>query len=625
MDRKFRRANKSTGPAQKKISPYLAQAMQLHQSGQLAQAEASYRAILSQNAKDADATYLLGVLYAQRGAFQPAFSLLQQAVALRPIFPDAWYNLGTLFLQSGQKAEAEAALRKCAQQNAAHAGALWNLANLCLDQGRHEEAEAFLRHFLKVQPGHPDALKNLAVAQIALRRFKEAAQTARSILAKGKNSEVSALLGQALFMQGDLDEAEAPLREAVAAMPSQVAPRTFLATLLARVGELNAAEEMFVPLLRDFPDDAIVRLNHATTLSNLGRYDEALAEADLADRLKPDDPGILTSRSLMLVQAGRLQEGWRHYHRRFDSNQNDARRLSLPMPQLEGLADLAEQIVLVWHEQGIGDLITYASAIPDLLERARGVEILTPAKLAPLLSRSYPSARIILDKSESRATRHLPCGDLFTLFRPERHAFDAQRPYLRPDALAVERFKTRLAALEPGLKVGIGWKSTNVTRERQKFFLPSLQAYGPILSVPGVTFINFQPKADPAELDLARQNFGCRIEEFSDINLFDDLDSVAALSAALDLVICNGSANAFLAAAAGAPVWLYYLADAHWVLMGGDTIPWLPSLTVVERLWQEGWDNAVQRMARALRQTVEAGHLVLPETASPLRKVIRSE
>ncbi|MFA6018645.1 MAG: tetratricopeptide repeat protein [Rhodospirillales bacterium] len=619
MDRKFRRANKAAGPAQKKISPFLAQAMHLHQSGQLAQAEASYRAILSQNAKDADATYLLGVLYAQRGAFQPAFSLLQQAVALRPAFPDAWYNLGTLFLQSGQKAEAEAALRKCAQQNAAHAGALWNLANLCLDQSRHEEAESFLRQFLKLQPGHAEALKNLAVAQIALRHFKEAAQTARSILAKGKHPEASALLGQALYMQGDLDEAETPLREAVAALPGQVAPRTFLASLLARVGELNAAEEIFLPLLSDFPDDAVVHLNHATTLSNLGRYEEALAEADLADRLKPGDPGILTSRSLMLVQAGRLQDGWRHYHRRFDSNQNDARRLALPMPQLAGLGELSQHSVLVWHEQGIGDLITYASAIPDLLERAQGVEILTPAKLAPLLSRSFPSARILLDKAESKAARHLPCGELFTLFRPERQSFADQGPYLRPDAPAVARFRTRLDALGPGLKVGIGWKSTNVTRERQKFFLPSLQSYGPILSIPGVTFINFQPKADPAELDLARQNFGCRIEEFSDINLFDDLDSVAALSAALDLVICNGSANAFLAAAVGAPVWLYYLADAHWVLMGGDNIPWLPSMTVVERLWNEGWDNAVLRMTSALRQSSESGHLVLPKTSSPLR------
>lgn len=625
MDRKLRRAGKAAGPSQKKISPYLAQAMQMHQGGQLAQAEACYRTILSQNARDADATYLLGVLYAQRGAFQAAFPLLQQAVALRPVFPDAWYNLGTLFLQSGQKAEAEAALRKCAQQNATHAGALWNLANLCLEQSRHEEAETFLRQFLRAQPGHPEALKNLAVAQVALRHFKEAAQTARSILAKGKNPEASALLGHALFMLGELDGAEAPLREAVVAMPDKVEARTFLATLLARVGDLKAAEDMFESLVRDFPDDAIVRLNHATTLSNLGRYDEALAEADLADRLKPDDPGILTSRSLMLVQAGRVREGWRYYHRRFDAKQNDARRLDLPVPQLAGLDELDGHSVLVWHEQGIGDLITYASAIPDLLERAQGVEILTPAKLAPLLRRSFPSARILLDKKESQATRHLPCGDLFTLFRNERSAFSGQGPYLRPDADRVTYFKARLDALGPGLKVAIGWKSTNVTRERQKFFLPSLQAYGPILSVPGVTFINFQPQVDPAELDSARRSFGCRIEEFSDINLFDDLDSVAALAGALDLVICNGSANAFLAASVGAPVWLFYLADAHWVLMGGKSIPWLPSMTVVERLWHEGWDSAVMRMATALRQSSESGRIVLPETASLLRQTNNAE
>lgn len=620
MNRKDRRANKATGTSQGTMSPLLAQALQFHKAGQVPQAEAAYRRLLAQNGRDADATYLLGVLCAQKGALAEAERLLKLATQLRPVFPDAWFNLGVLNLQGKFLAEAEAALRTCLKQQPQHGGAIWNLGNLCLEIEKLEEAEALFRQFLRLQPGNIDALHSLAMAVLGLRRFKEAETLARQVLAIRKQTKTRAILGHALYVLGHFDEAEAELRATVQEFPKDVEPRTLLASLLRRVGEIEESQTMFAALAKEFPDDAVVRLNFSMCLKDMGRLSEAIAEADAALLIKPDDADLRINRSHLLIQVGRLPEAWQDYHYRFHTKLEVNNRKRLPMPDVLEKGDFAGKSILVWPEQGVGDQIAYASAMTALIEDAREVEILSAPKLAALFRRSFPKARIITSSKESRAELNMPFGDLFVFYRPDLVSFAGQRAYLTPGPEAVAKIRARLEALGPGLKIGIGWRSTTISRERKKHFFPSLLSWAPILSTPGVIFVNYQPKVEPQELEEARQAFGCRIENFEDIDLFDDLDASAALGAALDLVICNGSANAFLASAVGAPVWMFYLSDSHWDRMGTDYIPWLSSLVPVERLWHEGWELAIERVADALKDSAQQGRLISPQSQSPLRK-----
>ncbi|CAA6604872.1 putative Protein FlbA [Rhodospirillaceae bacterium LM-1] len=619
MDRKIRRSSKAASKTQAKMSPFLAQAMHLHQAGQLAQAEAAYRATLAQNDRNPDALYLLGVLSAQKGAFADAERFLIRATTLRQPFPDALYNLASLYIQTGRQAEAEPVLVNCIRQMPQHAGALWNLGSLYFDMGRPLEAAPLFAKFLKLQPDHFEARLALATIYSNQRRYGDAAIEARAALKIRNDPQANALLGHTLFMLNDLDSAEAHLQGAIDDFPDQVVYRTLMATLLSRVGDFSASAILFESLMQDFPNDPYVLFNHGTMLVHTGQAEKGLEEVELANALKPNDPGILTSRGMIYLQMGRLEEGWRDYHFRFDSNQSDANRLNLTIPAFGDNERLPDHSILLWPEQGVGDQITYASALSDLIKDAREVEVLSIPKLAPLFKRSFPNANIITELASSRASRHMPFGELFARYRPRLPAFSGRGPYLTPDPIAVVQFKNRLELLGPGLKVGIGWRSTSVNRERMRHFFPSLLPWAPILKVPGVVFINCQPNTLPHELDEARQAFGCRIEHFADIDLFNDLDASAALSASLDLMISNGSAGAFLAAAVDTPVWMFYASDAHWDRLGGETIPWLPSLVPVERLWNENWDSAVQRIADALTKSAQLGQLIIPLCASPLR------
>ena len=73
-----------------------------------------------------------------------------------------------------------------------------------------------------------------------------------------------------------------------------------------------------------------------------------------------------------------------------------------------------------------------------------------------------------------------------------------------------------------------------------------LDEWRDVLSVPGVTWVNLQYDQCDAELDAAEQEFGVRLHRWEWLDLMNDLDEVAALTAALDLVVSPRSAVSML-------------------------------------------------------------------------------
>ena len=74
-----------------------AQAVTLHQNGNLEEAEDIYRAVLDADPEHADATNLLCVLAADRGYHDDAIDLIGQAIEYQPENPFYFFSLGNGF------------------------------------------------------------------------------------------------------------------------------------------------------------------------------------------------------------------------------------------------------------------------------------------------------------------------------------------------------------------------------------------------------------------------------------------------------------------------------------------------------------------------------------------------
>jgi hypothetical protein len=134
--------------------------------------------------------------------------------------------------------------------------------------------------------------------------------------------------------------------------------------------------------------------------------------------------------------------------------------------------------------------------------------------------------------------------------------------------------------------------------KRRKYY-SAIEGWRPVLSLPGVTFVNLQYGNVRDELELARQKLGATIHHFEDLNLKDDLDGAAALTSACDLVISAPTAAAAMAGALGKEVW-FLVASRVWPQLGTSHYPWYANSRVFACEKFAEWDVLMPRVADAV-------------------------
>ena len=112
-------------------------------------------------------------------------------------------------------------------------------------------------------------------------------------------------LGVALEKRGQIDEAIAAYRTALAMAPSYAQPHINLANLLATGGRLAEAIEHYRQAVQSDPRSVLAHCNLATTLDQCGRTDEAYAEFQTALTLDPQS--VEARNNLANVLAGHNQ------------------------------------------------------------------------------------------------------------------------------------------------------------------------------------------------------------------------------------------------------------------------------------------------------------------------------
>ena len=597
-------------------------AVEHHQAGRLGRAEALYRKVIAIRPNDADASHLLGLVahqqghhelaerrvrraisarghpvaefsdtlgkvLAAQGRYDEALACFQESLSLRPDVALTHQSIGTALCALGRASEAaphfEAALRLSPGDPAAHV----NMGTVLLDRGMPAEAMEYFRKALDLDPGCAEAWCNLGRAECQL----------------GRNEEAAAFLQKALVLA-----------------PRLAAAHESLGCVRHRQNRLDEAIACYQNVLALQNRNVQVHSNLGNIFKEQMRLAEAVACYERAIEIQPDFCEALWNRALVRFMAGEVELGWSEYEWRWKAQTGLLHR-QFPQPWWDG-GSLLGRTLLFWGEQGLGDEMIFAGMIPELAAGAAHCIVECEPRLVPLFARSFPDVQAVprMDPPHP-ATRNadlqIPAGSAARWLRPSLdrfpRRFPAGRGYLRADPERVARWSERLAALGPGLLVGICWRSalTSGMRALQCTSLPQWQA---ALAVPGVRYVNLQYDDCHEELEEARASFGVTIHTLPDIDLKLDLDEVAALTTALDLVVSVGTAVACMAGALGVPVWQLTLTSCGdcWT-MGRNYCPWLPSMRLYERAWDQSWEEAIERLARdleieAAREAAHPGH-----------------
>lgn len=501
--------------------------------------------------------------------FSASQAVFEQALALRPDFPEVLNNLACALEAQGQFAAAQARLEHALEYAPHFADARANLGRVLLRQGEPEAAKRQLTHALEDMPQHVASLHYLGLCAKTL---------------------------------GQYAEAEAALSAALDLQPQAAELHINLGNVLVAQGKYAAAIPHYLAALNLEPRSPAAALNLANALSRQGLLDAAIERYDQALSLQADLAEAQWGRALAYLQKGDLARGWEGYEWRFLFQQAYPHRYR--KPYWNG-ASFSGQRLLIYDEIGYGDVFQFARYLP--LVKARGGSVLFEVKpgLQAAL-RALDGVDEWLERSahpvdESRFDVHLPLESLPGVFGTTLDTIPGAVPYIFADADLSAAWRARIAP-GPDLKVGLVWAG-NPDSAYDQARSCALRELAPLFEISGCRFYSLQvgkAASDASGAGLPLIAWGEDLRDFGD---------TAAAMSQLDLIITVETAAAHLAGALGKPAWvmLAQVPAWRWLLDRSDS-PWYPTLRLFRQTRAGDWSSVITALAQALGQYVKVHH-----------------
>jgi tetratricopeptide (TPR) repeat protein len=196
----------------------------------------------------------------------------QQPVRMHVV--SAYTTIGAALARQGRLPEAIVEYRRALAVEPDHADALGNLADALLAQGSLEEASVRYGEYLKLRPSNADAATNWGMTLLRLGRLDEAIEAFRR--ASTVDPRQARNLANALYDKGDIDQAVAAARRAVAALPDDAHAHDVLGRSLAAQGHVAEAVVHFERALTIDPAHEDARKHLAQAVQTKGRREPAL-------------------------------------------------------------------------------------------------------------------------------------------------------------------------------------------------------------------------------------------------------------------------------------------------------------------------------------------------------------
>jgi len=543
----------------------------------------------------------------RRGRLDEAERLYAGVLKLAPAHFDALHLLGLIRQKQGDNPEALRLIEAALQSGAATADAYSNHGKILMQLKRYGEALKSFEQALARVPGHGSALVGRAAIRIRMQDHAGAlADAERAAAADEANARAWCVRGEALTALKRRDEAIESYGRALALEPGLPEALINRGGQLREAGDAVAAIADYETLLASDPRNAKALINRGHALVDLQRDDEAI-ESYVAAFAAGGHPDAKANEAMNRIRLGQFAAGWDAYEWRWQTDEYAVMRRDYPQPLWDG-APMPGRL-LVSAEQGLGDHILFGTMLPDLRDRVGALTVEVDLRLVPLFARSISWAEFVAyDHNRLHpgpADAHIPMGSLGRFLRRDPAEFAAPPDgHLRCDEARAAALRERLD--DGRLIVGVSWHSQNKKLLASKSVrLADLAA---VFGQPQCRLVDLQYGDNAAERAAVVRDLGVTVEKLPDVDNTDDIDGLAALIRACDVVVTVSNTTAHLAGAIGA--------EAHVLVASGrgrmwcwmkdrDDSPWYPRV----RLWRQHlgqpWPEVVAAAGAAVMARAE--------------------
>ena len=430
-------------------------------------------------------------------------------------------------------------------------------------QKKFDQAVTCLKKALEIQPDDINALLQTGICFNDLKQYSEAKSYCQRVVELDPtHHQAWGHLGKACVENDEFEEGVYHFHRAF-----KLAKRTAYARGLAKAYRKSGRHDYAVNILRqvlgDHPEDHEARFSLGLSLMHLEKFPEAL--------------DCLESRLHLAEIAG--------FRTRL------AKIFALPAYNGENLADKS---LLVFTEQGYGDIIQFSRYLKELRPKTGRLMLWCREGLAELLQHNFALDFVTENLAELPAVDfRLPLMSIPRFFDRNFEFLEESTPYLTapPGRTTPQRDDGKL-------KVGLVWGAEPLGFDYNQKRVPLAQL-APLFEIPNVQWHSLQVGHDSRELPA-----------FKHSNLITDLspglktfaDTARAVSG-MDLIITCDTSVAHLAGAMGKPLWVMLKMDPDWRWQAdGQASRWYPTSRLYRQYARNSWEAVVKRIHKDLSE-----------------------
>ena len=398
------------------------------------------------------------------------------------------------------------------------------------------------------------------------------------------------------------------IETAIKTDPNNWEPYYYASMTLCRKGDYLNALTFVDKSIELNPNNTKLLSNRATILGGLGKYYEAIDQYREVLKINENSANESFYLGTALITIGEYEEGWKRCSMRFNIPKVQQFCQILPKIDMWNGEPLEDKSILLFCEQGCGDMIHFVRYAKDFKKAGARVTILTPKPLSKLIRNCEGVDEVmVFDPTDPTFIDHNFDYTFSVWSSPLFFGVRKEDKYIYVDKSPI-KLKSKF------VNVGICWAGSEL-HENDCVRSCRLKEFKALKGIPDVKFYSLQKPFESnnllknaVKMSMTRkwrtEGYVDLMESCDDFNMEDytsiieDFNDTAEFISQLDLVITVDTAVAHIAAALGKPTWILlgFYPDYRWLTARSDSV-WYSSVklfrqpTYTSLNWPAVFDN----------------------------------
>ncbi|HPN38012.1 MAG TPA: glycosyltransferase family 9 protein, partial [Melioribacteraceae bacterium] len=515
--------------------------------------------LIDENFEDNEPYFLIGFCYQQKNNFNMALHFYNTALNKNYVKPELYFNM----------------------------------INIFCDLEQFDNAKEFIEDGLKLFPNNEDILISQAYYYEKIKDYDNNKLILLSLINKGCNNYLPYFRIANYYKSiWQLNDAEEYYKKALILSPNNIDILLNFGVLNHVMGKFEEAAELFILIIKQEPNHLSALNNLANTYLDLMDFESAKEIYRTIFTLYPEAALEHFNYGLALLLNENLLEGFKHYEYRLKLDQYSREIINRNRWQGE---DLLNKTILVYGEQGIGDIIMFSRFFTNLKNRYNCKIIFEcRIEIINLIKLNFPFIKFI-ERGESLENFNFDyyCSLLsLPLFLNIKTINEINNePYLIANKDLESKWSEVLTSSD-FIKIGFVWKGNPYPIEHRKRHT-DLKYFINLSKLNNVKLFSLQFGENCKEI----------LEENGITELAYNFDETAAIIKNLDLVITVDTSIAHLSAALGVKTWILLtkVPDWRWGLNKNKSY-WYNTVKLFRQNNFNNWSDVFDDITKELKE-----------------------